>query len=321
MNSTFKSILKDEFSSFMKFIKLSVANENVYLSTLLDFDSFLHSEGLMEKKIDINQVIRWLDGLSVCLSTKKCRLSRIKRFADYLSTIGIPVSLPELPRNTVEFKPYVFSADEMQQIFEIADDLILSYPNSRINAEFPILLRILYGCGLRLGEAVSLSWDDIDLSTGIITVKSAKKQKQRIVPMSDELTRILELYRKANCFHLQNCACLFTKNNGQRRSKTCYLVVFKKILYSLGIKNAQNSKYGSRGPCLHSLRHTFALHSLLKSETEGRNFIETVPFLSTYLGHSGLMETDKYLNARHELYTKAHSVIADYTRDVFPKEV
>jgi len=49
--------------------------------------------------------------------------------------------------------------------------------------------------------------------------------------------------------------------------------------------------------------------------------METVPFLSTYLGHVGLMETDKYLKARHELYTEAHAIISDYTQDVFPEEV
>jgi len=62
------------------------------------------------------------------------------------------------------------------------------------------------------------------------------------------------------------------------------------------------------------------LHSLLKAESEGRGFMETVPFLSTYLGHDGLMHTDKYLKARHELYTEAHAAIADYTGDVFPQE-
>jgi integrase len=61
-------------------------------------------------------------------------------------------------------------------------------PNSIISAEFPVLLRILYGCGMRLGEVISLTWNDIDLDKGIITVKAAKNQKQRLVPMSDELT-------------------------------------------------------------------------------------------------------------------------------------
>jgi len=321
MKNFFNSVFKDELSSFMEFIKLSVTDEKIYLRTLIDLDSFLYTERLMEKKIDADHIIRWLDGMNICLTTKKCKLQRIKKFTAYLNAIGIPSSLPELPRINFEFKPYVFSADEMKQIFEMADDLIFMYPNKRINAEFPMLLRILYGCGLRLGEATSLSWDNIDLSSGIIKIINAKNQKQRIVPMSGELTRILRLYRNADCFRIQGCSYLFSKTDGQRRANQTYLEIFNKILFALGIKNPQNKKCGSHGPCLHSLRHTFALHSLLKAEQEDRSFIETIPFLSTYLGHKGIMETDKYLKARHELYTKSHSLIADYTHDVFPQEV
>ena len=183
------------------------------------------------------------------------------------------------------------------------------------------MLRILYGCGLRLGEADALTWDDIDLLAGVITVKAAKNQKQRLVPMGAELTRILKLYNSSSCFDACKHGFLFTKNNGQRRSKGAYWYIFNRILNEIGIKNPQNTKYGSRGPCIHSLRHTFTLFSLLKSEAEGKGFMETVPFLSTYLGHESLMHTDKYLKARHELYTSAHTIIAGYTQDVFPKEI
>ena len=182
------------------------------------------------------------------------------------------------------------------------------------------MLRILYGCGLRLGEAEALAWGDIDLDSGIITVRAAKNQKQRIVPMGGELARVLKLYKTSSFFNANGGGHLFTKNNGQRRSKGAYWSIFNRILNDIGIKNPQNTKYRSRGPCIHSLRHTFTLHSLLKAESEGRGFMETVPFLSTYLGHEGLMHTDKYLKARHELYTASHAVIANYTRDVFPQE-
>jgi integrase/recombinase XerD len=321
MNNVFNSILKDEFASFLKFIKVSIVDIKAYQSALLSLDAFLHAEGLVEKKVGPRQIARWLDGFNVHISTKKSKLSKVKRLSGYLSTLGIMASLPELPRNRSEFKPYVFSEDEMGRIFEAADDLMLASRNSRIAAEFPVLLRILYGCGLRLGEALALAWDDIDLSAGVITVKAAKNQKQRIVPMGGELTRILNLYKSSPCFDAQGTGFLFIKSNGLRRNKGAYWDVFNRILYDTGIKNAQNTKYGTRGPCIHSLRHTFALHSLLKAESQGREFMETVPFLSTYLGHAGLMETDKYLKARHELYAGAHAVIAEYTHDVFPQEV
>jgi len=321
MNYNFKSIFKDELTSFIDFIKLSVVNWKAYQYTLSDLDSFLHSECLLDKKLDAKQLARWLGGFNTHISTKKAKLSQVRRFSRYISALGITVSLPELPRNTIEFKPYVFSADEMTQIFEMSDDLIITNPVSRISIEFPELLRILYGCGLRLGEATSLKWDDINTSTGVISVRVAKNKKQRIVPMNDELTRILSLYRTSSYFNENGCGFLFVKNNGQRRSNAAYGSVFRKILYDLGIRNSQNTNQCYRGPCIHSLRHTFTFNSLLKAESEGRGFMETVPFLSTYLGHERLMYTDRYLKARYELYTKSHAIITDYTCDVFPQEV
>ena len=321
MGVVFQSILKNELASFMEFIKLSIVDYKAYQRTLSDFDSFLYREGLAEKKLDAEQIKRWLDGFQVHPSTKKGKLSHVRRFARYLATLGIKTTLPEMPRMTSDFTPYVFTTDEMTQIFELADDLILTNPNSRIAAEFPMLLRVLYGCGLRLGEAISLTWDDVDLDAGVIIVKVAKNQKQRVIPMRDELTRILKLYRIAPCFEMRDHDPLFKTDSGRPRTIGAYWSVFSRILCELGIKNPQTAKYGARGPCIHSLRHTFALHSLLRSEAQGRDFMETVPFLSTYLGHAGLMETDKYLKARHELYTQAHVVIEDYTRDVFPEEV
>jgi len=321
MEVVLRSTLKDEIDEFLKFIKLSVAESTYsgYQRALIDFDYFLHKEHFTQRKLDADIIDRWLSSLTVHHSTKKSKLSKLKRFSEYLFTLGIPSTLPELPRRSTEFKPYVFTKDEMVQIFEVADDLILEKPRSRIAAEFPLLLRILYGCGLRLGEAISLTWSNIDLNCGVICVKVAKNQKQRLVPMSDELIRILKLYRKTPCFDADNDSFVFKKNTGEARTNSAYWSVFDRILTELGIKNHQTAKYGERGPCIQSLRHSFTFHSLLKSESEGKSFIEYVPFLSTYLGHEQLMHTDKYLKARHELYTESHALIEDYTNDVFPQ--
>jgi len=322
MEVVFRSILKDELASYMEFVKLSVIDYKAYQHTLLDFDYFLFAEGVTEKILEVELVNRWLDRFTtVKPSTKKGKLTHVRKFAGYLLSLGIKATIPELPHIPSDFTPYVFSMDEMTQIFEAADDLILDNPNSRIAAEFPMMLRLLYGCGLRLGEATALTWDDVDLETGVITVRIAKNQKQRIVPMSDELTRILRLYKETPYYGMNDHGHLFKRNDGRARAGSVYWSTFSRILCDLGIKNPQTAKYGARGPCIHSLRHTFTLNSLLKAEAEGRTFIETVPFLSTYLGHSGLMQTDVYLKARHELYTESHAIISDYTLDVFPKDV
>jgi integrase len=305
----------------MDVVKLSVVDHGAYRRTLIDFDAFLYAENLTEKKLDAVQIGRWLDGFDVHILTKKSKLSHIRRFSIFLATHGIPASLPEMPRGKSDFTPYVYTQDEMTQIFELADDFIITNPKSRVAAELPMLLRILYGCGLRLGEALSMTWGDVDLEEGIITIKVAKNQKQRLVPMGSELTRIFRLYRALPHFETDDQGLIFRQENGQPRSSSTFWAIFNRILCELGIKNPQTAKYRSRGPCLHSLRHTFTLQSFLKADAEGTSFMETVPFLSTYLGHDGLTQTDIYLKARHELYTQAHKVIADYTSDVFPEEV
>ena len=322
MDIVFRSILKDEMASYIEFVKLSVVDYKAYQRTFIDFDYFLCSEGLSEKKIDADLVSRWLDGFTtVKASTKKGKLTHVRKLAGYLLSLGIEASIPELPHIPADFTPYVFSMDEMTRIFEIVDDWVIDSPKSRIAAELPVLLRLLYGCGLRLGEATALTWDAVDLETRVITVKEAKNRKQRLVPMSDELTRILRLYRKSPYFDMDDQSPLFRRTDGNARTKGAYWSVFNRILCEIGIKNPQTVKRASRGPCIHSLRHTFTLNSLLKAEAEGRSFIETVPFLSTYLGHEGLMQTDVYLRARHELYTESHAMIEEYTRDVFPEDL
>jgi integrase len=294
-------------------------NPVAYQRTLADFDGFLFDEHLAEKKLCREQIGKWLGSLAhIKPSTKQGKLTHLRKFAGYLSSMGIPAALPELPRVKSDFTPYVFTSAEITQIFEIADDLCLTRSNSRISVELPMLLRILYGCGLRLGEAASLTWDDVNFDTGVLTIREAKNQKQRLVPMSEELTRILKLYKLSPCFDAKDHELIFKKENGEQRHKGAYWQVFNAILCELGIKNPQTTKAG-RGPCIHSLRHSFAHQSLLKAASEGSEFLETVPFLSTYLGHSGLMETDKYLKARYELYEDAHATIADFTCDVFPE--
>jgi integrase len=94
--------------------------------------------------------------------------------------------------------------------------------------------------------------------------------------------------------------------------------LFAELLETVGIGYPRGKK-GGRGPCLHSLRHLFVLRSFTKMESEGRSFMDSVPYLSTYLGHSGIMETDKYLRFSHEIYKDAHVLINNYTHSIFPE--
>ena len=90
------------------------------------------------------------------------------------------------------------------------------------------------------------------------------------------------------------------------------------ILQNIVYENISYTRHSTheRGPCTHCLRHLFVIHSFLKSETEGRALENTVPFLSAYLGHAGILETQKYLRASYILYTQSHQKVNEYWRRI-----
>jgi integrase len=87
-----------------------------------------------------------------------------------------------------------------------------------------------------------------------------------------------------------------------------------------GIEYVRSARQ-ERGPCLHCLRHLFVLRSFSKAESDGMAFSDSVPYLSTYLGHNSIMETDRYLKFSYEMYSDAHDAINAYVDGVFPKVV
>jgi integrase len=321
MNVVFASPLKEEFAAFIALKESTVKDRWGYRHDLLSLDSCLVREKVTEKRLDCKTVGIWIGSLSrLAPSTIRITIGRIRLFARYLQSVGICADIPEMPRATALYVPHIFNDDEITAIFAAADDLSLAMPNSPAAVELPVFLRILYGCGLRSGEASALRWDDIDLTEGVICVRKAKNDVQRLVPMARELTRILRLYRDAPDMAMDKDGFLFRSKDGGSRPQGTFGAIFDELLKELMIKPPRPERAHSRGPCLHCMRHVFAFKSLLKSEAEGRPFIESVPFLSTYLGHRNVMGTDRYLNACHELYADAHRAVSAYTADVFPEE-
>jgi integrase len=93
---------------------------------------------------------------------------------------------------------------------------------------------------------------------------------------------------------------------------------FDVILKNLGIKLPNRKRY-ERGPCQHCLRHVFVFKSFAQAQKNGRNIDNCVPFLSIYLGHDSLRETEKYLKFSSELFPNALELFENYTATVFPE--
>ena len=177
---------------------------------------------------------------------------------------------------------------------------------------------MLYGCGLRLDEALTLRLKDVDLIKGILHIFNAKGSKDRIVPMDHSLTDICRNYCKLLHRNSEDSAYFFESHNHKRFSQVWAGRWFGIALKMAEIALPDRTKF-SRGICPHCLRHTFAVDSFRQMERKGWDLYESAPFLSTYMGHYDLYGTEKYLRMTSEMHADVVDRMAAYASCVFPE--
>ena len=319
----FKSVLKDEIAWFLALRKTS-KSKSVYdhdRHTFKLFDEYLCSFDCKDKNLTEDQVTGWIGTLTGKSSTIANVVVVVRIFLAYLNGYGINAYVPPIPKVSDDYIPYIFSDDEMKLIFSISDTLQIGKPqkNILIHVELPMILRLMYGCGLRIGETLSLKMKDVDFDAGVLTMKYTKGDKQRLVPMHPSLTEILGQYcmamgmigyPEAYLFPASDSMEPVTVHNARHK--------FSFILKQGNIFLRERKKH-QRGPCMHCLRHVFAFKSFANAEKAGRRVDDTIPYLSIYLGHDSLKETEKYLKFSNEMFPNAMELFDGYTAQIFPE--
>ena len=185
--------------------------------------------------------------------------------------------------------PYIFSHEQIRDIFTAADSLPPSKKSPQYHLVWPTFVRVLYGCGLRLSEALSLKTADVNIADGILFIEKSKKGTSRYVPMSATLTEYCAKY--VNTVHLNESRYFFSAPDGGRYgSNTAYDRV-KGIYESACIPRLSNGLL----PRVHDLRHTFCCHALEQMQAKNLDLYYALPILSTYIGHQGVRDTERYL--------------------------
>lgn len=317
----FQSTLAAEFKNFLQMIEAAGEQTRGYEVTFKSLDIYLEEISFEEKALPETVVLQWLDSMSCKPQTKNRKITHVRVFARYLSALEISSYEPEYLKEHSNFIPYTFSDEEFQAIMKAADGF---KGNIRMDTKtsyvFPMLLRILYGCGLRLGETISLRWENVDLESGILHIKKAKNDKDRDVPVDPSLKKLLARYKDRIYAENPNTDYLFESD---RKPGTPYLGwTFRRwflcIVEEAGILNERPGKF-EHGISPHTLRHYFTYKSFLQSEEKGRSLEQFAPYLSAYLGHKSLLETEKYLSTDYTLYQKSQQKMAEAINHVFPE--
>jgi integrase len=228
------------------------------------------------------------------------RITCINQFGKYITQLGYEVCTlpPQTHWDCGSFTPYIFTHEEISKLFK-ASDSVHPIPQSRnIHKTLPVLIRLLYSCGLRVSEAVGLRCKDVDLVKGILTVRETKFGKDRLIPISESLLHCCREYREKVIAWATDDDFFFMAPDRTMLSPNTVYGRFRRILWDGGIP------YGGKGngPRMHDLRHTFAVHTLQKWVESGEDLTAMLPVLSVFMGHKSFSATSHYLRLTAEVY-------------------
>lgn len=229
----------------------------------------------------------------------------VKQFAEYLRDQGISTYVPHLPKYPVStFIPYIYSHQQINAMFTACDKLRMK--NRSVDScllIIPCLIRMLYGTGIRIGEALYLKNRDVDVSIKCLTITDSKNGKDRLVPISNSLAAVctdyIEHRSKLPVMDINlDDKPFFVSLNGRACKKGAVSRWFRKVLVLADIPFTGNRK----GPRIHDIRHSFACHSFVKLADDGQDLYCSWPYLSTYLGHQSLEATEQYIRLTSQMY-------------------
>jgi integrase len=164
-------------------------------------------------------------------------------------------------------------------------------------------LILLYLTGLRAGEVVRLTVADVDLQAAVLRVRNTKFGKNRLVPLAADLAARLGRCHAAVGEGLgprKPDAPFFPGPAGQPCTIYGLRYTFRRVLAAAGLPR----QCGDRGPRLHDLRHSFATLRLLLWAEQGADLGTQLPRLATYLGHVGVVSSQRYLQLTPELHAE-----------------
>jgi len=318
--SGFKSILKSEMASYIELCQSEGKSIMSIQSGILNFDSYLDSIGHVTKSLTADLMADWIGQLHPLKNvTIKWYVIVVRQFLCYLTTLGADVSIPEVPAYRSDYVPYALNDNEISRIFEKADAISSKRKDGKKSViQFSVYLRILYGCGLRSGEALKLRKSDIDFNIRVLNIKCAKGKKDRIVPMSNSLAQLLKAYTE-KLTDTDPAGYLFARRNGHPRNTKWAYAWFQKVLKQTQIE-FKKGKYERAGPSPYSIRHAFIHRAYRKyAEATGHSFDDIIPFLSAYVGHKDANGTDRYFRYNSGLFADDNERMDSFIDELLPE--
>lgn len=288
----------DEFLDYIKkqkqYSQNTVKNYNI---DILEFKEYLDTEGFSYLDVDYDFIKGYLMKLydrKLSRASVSRKLSSLRSFYKYLFNNDLiktnPFKYVATPKKEKRLPKYL-GVEEIEIIFNTPNT------NTPLGQRDRLILEVLYGTGIRVGELVNIKLDDVDLYRKEIRILG-KGNKERIDPFGEYCLDAINMFlndgrKKLLEKHHVSCDYLIINERGNKITTRGV----EKIVDNI-VKKAALKKHVSP----HMLRHSFATHLL----SEGCD-IRTVQEL---LGHESLESTQIYTHVSNEhlrsVYLKCH---------------
>lgn len=272
---------------------------------LLRFDAFTRSEFPGLCTITEASAHAWIEAAqqrSVKPSTLHGLTTPIRQLARWLRRHGVAAYV--LPAGIVPrpcaYVPHIYTDQELTAFFAQTDRCHYCSDVPLRHLVMPVLFRTLYACGLRCSEARFLRAEDVDLTAGVLRLRNAKGGKDRQIPVSESLRVRLTHYHAQ--FDWMGHDWFFPGRGARPLTLSNIYHNFRRFLWQARISHGGRGK----GPRVHDLRHTFAVHNLRTWFAAGKDAGALLPILQTYMGHYCIDDTAYYLRLTAESQPDIH---------------
>lgn len=305
MNSGFTSCFRNDLDAFLRFKRAMGCPYVRAEFTLREFDRFVVRTAHSSRRVNLEDAIRdWLGSKSERKPVSvTVDLGVLRQFCLWLRrrdpSAFVPGRIWAPQATTSHFIPYVFSHSEIRELLRQTETLERPKFRRRL---FRTLILVLYCTGLRFGEALRLSLQDVDLRAGTLYIAQSKG-RSRWVPFHPSLKRELQRYLVDRNLYTPNelHARFFIGANRKTLPVSTAHATLTSLFRAAGIKPAQ----GRIGPRPYDFRHTFAVHRLTRWYRSGVDLHARLPWLSAYMGHLDILGTEAYLHATPQLLALA----------------
>lgn len=307
-NKDFKSVFNAYLAAFYHDHRATHGTSISLLARLHVFDAYLFRIGFNKPYFLKEDYEAWIKTMphNKAITINRKTMS-VRKFLKYMCSMGIECYIPRLVKlSNSDFVPYIFSHDEIKRIFEVSDLLRINYRNKgTVLMALPILLRILYSTGIRIGECLKIKNEDIDFERHIINLdrQYTKNGCQRIAVIRPSLELAIKQYMEyRNKLPIERIASpkspLIVSGLGNSPSIVSIQTWFVRILKLSGIPY----KGDHQGPGVHCLRHSACVHAMSNLIDSGRDIYIALPILSAYMGHKNVKGTEHYIRLTQEMY-------------------